>query len=79
VMSDKLLADYLTEEQLAGELGVCRETLKRWARIGAGPPKTKVGNAVYFFRPSVVEWLRSREHNRTSLVAIPRRISGALR
>jgi hypothetical protein len=56
-----LLSEYMTLEQVAKELGVCRETLARWARLGKGPPKTRVGRGIYYSRTGIAAWLRAQE------------------
>jgi hypothetical protein len=58
-----LLADYDTEEQLAPKLGVCDKTLKNWRRDKCGPPFTVIAKRIYYYAPSVVRWLRSREQS----------------
>jgi Helix-turn-helix domain len=56
-----LLRDYLLPDELAAELNVCEKTLDRWAAVGEGPPKTKIGRKTYYSRAGVAAWLRSRE------------------
>jgi hypothetical protein len=56
-----LLDGYLTADELIGQLGISAETLKRWHRLGAGPPMTKVGRCRYYARDSVSAWLRGKE------------------
>ena len=58
---DGLLADYLSEEQLAVELDVTVRTLIRWHNLGIGPPRTMVGRTPRYRRGSTQEWLRRRE------------------
>ena len=58
-----LLADYLTEDQMAAELDVVVETLRRWRRRGEGPPITKFGTRVLYHAPSAREWLRSLQRH----------------
>jgi hypothetical protein len=56
-----LLRDYLTPDQLASELGLNPETLKRWRRLSRGPPVTLIGRQPYYHRASVIAWMRSQE------------------
>lgn len=56
-----VLADWISREDLAVELGLSLQTLKRWAMRREGPPWMKVGRKVLYNRDSVKEWLRSRE------------------
>lgn len=57
----QLLSDYLTPDQLAGELGRSRKTIDRWHAVGEGPPRTKIGQAVLYRREAVRKWLEARE------------------
>jgi excisionase family DNA binding protein len=56
-----LLDDYLTDEQLATELGVSKRTIERWRRKNETPPITRLGNRILTRRSAVVEWLASCE------------------
>jgi DNA-binding transcriptional MerR regulator len=56
-----LLDGYLTADELIEQLDISAETLKRWHRVGAGPPMTKVGRYRYYARDSVSAWLRAKE------------------
>jgi hypothetical protein len=60
-----LFGEYYSLEQLASELDVCTETLKRWERLRVGPPVTRVARKRLYAKSSVVAWLRSREQKRT--------------
>lgn len=60
-MNPSVLADYVAERQLAAELGVHPYTLRKWRRLGGGPPPTKIGKAVLYRRSSVARWLEQRE------------------
>ena len=56
-----LLDGYLTADELIEQLDISAETLKRWHRLGAGRPMTKVGRYRYYARDSVSAWLRAKE------------------
>ena len=56
-----LLADYISEEQAAAELGICRRTLQRWRRLQKGPPLTRIAERVMFRRAAVTKWLLAKE------------------
>ena len=43
-----LLADWISREQLAGELGLACDTLARWEARQLGPPCTRIGRKVLF-------------------------------
>jgi hypothetical protein len=58
-----VLSEYMTPEELAGELGICKRTLDRWHASRSGPPRVTVGRRPLYRREAVTEWLRSREQN----------------
>jgi predicted DNA-binding transcriptional regulator AlpA len=58
-----VLSEYMTPEELADELGICRRTLDRWHTSRTGPPRVTVGRRPLYRREAVTEWLRSREQN----------------
>lgn len=59
-----LLADWISREQLAGELGLTRDTLARWEARQLGPPCTRIGRKVYYRRASVEAWINAQEQSR---------------
>ncbi len=59
-----LLADWLSRDQLAGELGVASDTLARWEARHEGPPCTRIGRKVFYRRTSVEAWIRAQEQVR---------------
>jgi predicted DNA-binding transcriptional regulator AlpA len=59
-----LLADWISREQLAGELGLASDTLARWEARQLGPPCTRIGRKVLYRRTSVQEWISSQEQTR---------------
>jgi predicted DNA-binding transcriptional regulator AlpA len=54
----------LTRADLAAWLGVSATSIKRWDRVGAGPPRVRVGmRRVRYRRDAVIRWLDERtEH-----------------
>ncbi|HMT45484.1 MAG TPA: helix-turn-helix domain-containing protein [Novosphingobium sp.] len=56
-----VLSEWLTQSELAAELRVSTDTLRRWQARRIGPPSIKLGMRVLYRRESVKEWLRSRE------------------
>lgn len=64
-MSDSipLLSEFLTKEELATELGRNPRTLDRWAVLGIGPLRTRVGRKVLYRRASVQRWLMAQEQS----------------
>ena len=65
-MSDPepILSEFLTKEELAAELRRNPRTLDRWAVLGIGPPRTRVGRHVLYRRASVQRWLLAQEQSR---------------
>jgi hypothetical protein len=60
---ENLLADFLTQDEVAAELNVCKRTLDRWRRLDDGPPVTKLGRRILYRRTSVQNWLAAQEQN----------------
>jgi hypothetical protein len=60
-ISEPILSEFLTKEELATELRRNPRTLDRWEALGMGPPRTHVGRQVLYRRASVEKWLASRE------------------
>lgn len=60
---ESILAGYLTEAQLAAELGVGFRTVQRWRIEKIGPPVTFIGQSrdPHYRIAAVREWLLSRE------------------
>jgi hypothetical protein len=56
-----LLADYLTEPELAKQLRVSIRTLRNWRARQSGPPFVKVAKRVEYPRSGVPPWLASLE------------------
>jgi hypothetical protein len=58
-----LLDEYMPVWELAAELNVHPQTLRRWHAERRGPPRTKIARTFYYRRGAVEEWLRSREQS----------------
>jgi hypothetical protein len=56
-----LLADYLTQEQVAEQLSVTVRTLQRWRARREGPPPTYFTRKPVYRIEGVRAWLKSRE------------------
>ncbi len=56
-----LLADWISRDQLAQELGVTPDTLARWEVRRLGPPCTPIGRKMLYRRASVQDWIRAQE------------------
>ena len=61
-----LLADWISREQLAGELGIACDTLGRWEARQIGPPCTRIGRKVLYRRGAVRDWLLEQESRKTA-------------
>ncbi len=59
-----LLADWISRDQLAGELGIACDTLARWEARQIGPPCTRIGRKVLYRRTSVENWINAQEQTR---------------
>ena len=59
-----LLADWISREQLADELGLASDTLARWEARQLGPPCTRIGRKVLYQHASVQEWISVQEQTR---------------
>lgn len=58
-----VLADWISREDLAAELGLKVDTLRRWDLKRIGPAFTKAGRKVLYSREAVNAWLQSRQIN----------------
>lgn len=61
-MSDQtILSGYLSQNELATQLGISVSTLERWRSEGKGPPVTKASRKPIYSVSGVQKWLRDRE------------------
>jgi hypothetical protein len=56
-----VLAAYLSPEELADELQICKRTLDRWHAARRGPPRVEIGRRPMYRREAVTQWLIARE------------------
>jgi len=56
-----LLSGWISRPDLALELGVCEETLRRWADARRGPAFVKAGRKIFYRRSVVLKWLEDAE------------------
>jgi hypothetical protein len=54
-----LLAEYLTEQELAAELRKNPRTVQRWRALGIGPPYAMNGETPIYPRSGAVSWLQA--------------------
>jgi hypothetical protein len=57
-MSERILAGYISQDELAAQLNKRRRTLQEWDRRHIGPPITRVGGTPYYEVNAVREWLQ---------------------
>ena len=55
------LSDLLTEQDLAGELGLTVRTLRRWRALRESPPYVRIGRQIFYRSDAVRAWLLARE------------------
>ena len=65
-----LLGGWISRLDLALELGLTVDTLRRWEAQRFGPPCVRAGRKVYYRRDAVHDWLQLQE------VPSPRRAGG---
>ena len=58
--TERILAEFLTREELAAELGRSLRTLDLWEVLGTSPPRTLVGRQVLYRRSSLHRHANSR-------------------
>ena len=56
-----IIADLITEAELANQLGRSVRTLKRWRAQRIGPPYIRLGREVRYRRDAVRSWLMANE------------------
>ena len=56
-----VLDGFLTESQLAKQLGRTRRTLLRWHVNRIGPPRIQLGRLILYSAKSVRVWIQSQE------------------
>lgn len=59
--SGGLLGGWISRSDLALQLGVSADTLRRWDVLRSGPPCVRAGRKVFYRRATVLEWLEEQE------------------
>ncbi len=59
--SGSLLGGWISRADLALQLGVSEDTLRRWDALRSGPPCIRAGRKIYYRRSAVIEWLEDQE------------------
>ena len=54
------LAEWMSREELASELGLAVSTLRRWDTLRTGPVCIRVGRKVMYRRADVQSWLSEK-------------------
>jgi len=54
-------SEILSKAQAAELLDVSERTLTRWHAEGSGPPVSKHGRKSYYFKASVIAWIKAKE------------------
>jgi hypothetical protein len=57
----RILGDFLTEKELAIEIGRSVRHIKRWRTQGLGPPFCRIGRTPVYRVEAVRDWIRSHE------------------
>ncbi|WP_296643922.1 helix-turn-helix transcriptional regulator [Roseinatronobacter sp.] len=58
-----VLGGWISRLDLALELGLTVDTLRRWEKRRFGPPAVRAGRQVYYRRDAVKEWLQQQEQS----------------
>ena len=56
-----LMAGWISRLDLARELGLCVDTLRRWDDRRIGPACVRAGRTIYYRRAVVLDWLEKQE------------------
>ena len=56
-----ILSDYLSEAEVAKQLGKSTRTVARWRALRVGPPVTFIGREPHYRIDAVRQWLVGRE------------------
>jgi hypothetical protein len=56
-----VLADYVSEDELAEQFKCCTATIRRYRRAVDGLPHVKIAGKVMFDRRDIAEWMERRK------------------
>ena len=60
----RILAEFITRDDVANELGVNPRTLDRWHQLRQGPVRTRIGKRVLYAQQDLRDWITAnREVN----------------
>ena len=55
----------VTLTELARRLEVSERTLHRWHSLRTGPPRTRLGRAIYFRQTDLDAWIKAQNRDQT--------------
>lgn len=56
-----LMGGWISRTELALQLGVSEDTLRRWDVARFGPPCIRAGRKIFYRRTAVLDWLEEQE------------------
>lgn len=56
-----LMSGWISRTDLARQLGVSEDTLRRWNAARSGPPCIRAGRKIFYRRAAVLDWLEEQE------------------
>ena len=56
-----LMSGWISRTELAQQLGLSEDTLRRWAAARSGPPCIRAGRKIFYRRAAVLDWLEEQE------------------
>jgi predicted DNA-binding transcriptional regulator AlpA len=59
------MSGWISRPELARQLGVSEDTLRRWNAARSGPPCIRAGRKIFYRRAAVRAWLEDLEHTPT--------------
>lgn len=71
--SGPILAGWVSRADLARELGLTEDTLRRWEERRTGPACVRAGRKVLYRRSAIEAWLAEQERPQTALKSRGRR------
>ena len=57
----ELLRKFMSEAELATELGISTRTIIRWRRLHEAPPHTRIARRIFYHRDTAAAWLAARQ------------------